>query len=328
MDMYTQGKKTFTTFKFPVEVIVNDDFENVTDNSSKVSISFLKTGNSIVEVNGQRYTLLAPSLILINEQADLKVIESNKADFTSIYFHPRYINIKLNFENIRNIQKSDLTITDKQDAYLLSVFGSEPEAIKVIELNSFTEKQYSSFFNKIKQNLYEQESLNWACWARSCLMSMLFFIDGMNIKDIESLKLVIPNTEYHLEDVIYYLYANYREELTIQGLADHFGTNRTTLNNRFKNEYGTTIIKFLKKVRIESASRMLRNTILSVTEIAMDVGYNDISNFTRVFKQTHGVSPSAYRNMHSHIPYKTRFSHPALKEFRKRKPGKRISAQG
>lgn len=323
--MYTQGKRTFTNFKFPVFIEINDDFNKLSEDSPKLILSYLKKGQAIVESNGNRYTLVGPSIILINEEAHFNMIENIDADFTSIYFHPKYINIKLNFTNIRENKDSDLTITDKQDAHLLSVFGKDNRRINVIELNSFTEKQYSSYFSKIKQNLQEQESLNWACWARSWLMSMLFFIDGMSIKSIENLKLVIPNTEYNLQDVFYYLYANYKENITIQSIAEHFGTNRTTLNTRFKDEYGTTIIKFLKRIRIESASRMLRNTILSVTEIALDVGYNDISNFTRVFKQVHGVSPSAYRNMHSHIPYKTRFSHPALKEFRKRKPSPTIS---
>lgn len=63
----------------------------------------------------------------------------------------------------------------------------------------------------------------------------------------------------------------------------------------FKKEMGTTFNSFLNEVRIEKSKSLLRNNDLKMVDIALRVGFESQSYFTKVFKKLTGVSPLQYR---------------------------------
>lgn len=78
---------------------------------------------------------------------------------------------------------------------------------------------------------------------------------------------------------------------TIVELSRLSGINQQKLKEGFKKVYGTTINKYLRKTRMESAKYMLMEGRLSVGEIAQQVGYSNQSHFARRFKEAYGASP-------------------------------------
>lgn len=78
-------------------------------------------------------------------------------------------------------------------------------------------------------------------------------------------------------------------------LAERLGVSASTLARRFKSETGLTIAAYAARHRAERAARLLATTSQSVREIALFVGYDDPNYFVKVFRATHGVTPSAYR---------------------------------
>jgi len=58
---------------------------------------------------------------------------------------------------------------------------------------------------------------------------------------------------------------------------------------------GTTPIKYLQRYRIHQAKKLLKESGLSVTEIALKVGFSDSGYFSRVFHRETGLSPEAFR---------------------------------
>jgi AraC-like DNA-binding protein len=71
--------------------------------------------------------------------------------------------------------------------------------------------------------------------------------------------------------------------------------SRSNLMRVFRKATGQTPIEYLVRLRIQRAMAMLRNTDLSVTEIAMAVGFNDSNYFTRQFRRILGESPRSFR---------------------------------
>ena len=63
----------------------------------------------------------------------------------------------------------------------------------------------------------------------------------------------------------------------------------------FKSVYGTSIAAHLKEHRLEKAAQLLRETDLTMAEIARQVGYESQSKFTAAFKEQYGLLPTAYR---------------------------------
>lgn len=71
--------------------------------------------------------------------------------------------------------------------------------------------------------------------------------------------------------------------------------NATYISNRFKELYGESPIALHKKIVVERVKSLLRQTDMSIREIADTMGYAELSNFTRLFKKYTGVSPQQYR---------------------------------
>lgn len=74
-----------------------------------------------------------------------------------------------------------------------------------------------------------------------------------------------------------------------------------TLKRRFKAATGTTLIDYVQNIRIEKAKRLLESDRLPVEEISIEVSYEDVSFFRRIFKRLTGLTPSQYRRMYQPV---------------------------
>ena len=71
--------------------------------------------------------------------------------------------------------------------------------------------------------------------------------------------------------------------------------SQRTLNRRFKLAIGMSPGRYVQYLRLEHARELLRDTNLSMTEIAMEVGYRDLGYFSTLFRAHMAQSPTAYR---------------------------------
>ena len=85
------------------------------------------------------------------------------------------------------------------------------------------------------------------------------------------------------------------QRVTIEELAHRYLINPTTLKTVFKQVYGSSLAAHMKEHRMEKAASLLRETDMSVAEIAGQVGYESQSKFTAAFKEQFGQLPTAYR---------------------------------
>ncbi len=78
-------------------------------------------------------------------------------------------------------------------------------------------------------------------------------------------------------------------------IARQVGVNKTKLNQCFRKVHGVSVFEYLRICRLEKAKDLLICGEKTVTEIALDVGYNHHCNFTTEFKKYFGVNPITYR---------------------------------
>lgn len=90
---------------------------------------------------------------------------------------------------------------------------------------------------------------------------------------------------------------DYREDLTLDRIAETVFLSPSYASRLFKKVQGCTIMEYLASVRIEEAKRLLQNPLYLIDEIAANVGYSDASYFTKVFRRAEGLTPTQYRNM-------------------------------
>ena len=90
----------------------------------------------------------------------------------------------------------------------------------------------------------------------------------------------------------------YAEPLTPPGLAKVANLSSARLARIIKRIFGVTPIQLIAKTRIAAASRLLCETDLSISEIAVECGFYDHSAFTRAFRALVGVTPTQFRSDH------------------------------
>lgn len=95
--------------------------------------------------------------------------------------------------------------------------------------------------------------------------------------------------------VIGTLEENYTQDWSVLDLLRIAHMSQSNFMRVFKRATGQSPIEYLIRLRIQEATRLLRTTDRTVTEIAFDVGFQDSNYFSRQFKQALGISPRAYR---------------------------------
>ena len=93
------------------------------------------------------------------------------------------------------------------------------------------------------------------------------------------------------EDFIHYNYAT----IKIGDVVEYIGFTRSYFSNMFKRYKGVSLQAYLKDYRLQQGCRLLSETGLPVNEIAFRIGYEDPLSFSKVFKDTYGISPTEYR---------------------------------
>ena len=92
-----------------------------------------------------------------------------------------------------------------------------------------------------------------------------------------------------------HLKTNFREPLDLPDLARMAGLSERQLERKFRSTFQTTPRNYLIKMRVVNACRLLPDPRLSLTEIALEVGFYDHSDFSRQFRRHMGESPTQYR---------------------------------
>lgn len=99
----------------------------------------------------------------------------------------------------------------------------------------------------------------------------------------------------YLSALLRYLDENFREELSLESLAERFHVNKYHLSHTFKKHVGIGYREYLVKLRIEYAARELRHTERSVAVIAENAGFPSAGYLTNAFKKNKQITPLAYR---------------------------------
>lgn len=120
-------------------------------------------------------------------------------------------------------------------------------------------------------------------------------------RSYESLLLNQDQSSTHHDETIIkvqeWLQDNYTESIQIAELARQFQLSARSLNRRFKQASNTTPLAYLQELRIAQAKELLKQSNLVISEIADQVGYQDASYFTGLFKKINSVTPNEYRRL-------------------------------
>lgn len=99
-----------------------------------------------------------------------------------------------------------------------------------------------------------------------------------------------------------YMQEHYRENLTLEEIAGAASLSASYASRLFKKTLGLSVMDHLRKVRMNEAKKLLRESEMQIDEIAVSTGYADAGYFAKVFRKTEHMTPSQYRQMYRNAP--------------------------
>ncbi|MEV4522997.1 helix-turn-helix domain-containing protein [Micromonospora tulbaghiae] len=98
-----------------------------------------------------------------------------------------------------------------------------------------------------------------------------------------------------LEPLLTWMRQNAGRDLALADIARHAGMSVRTLNRRFRDQVGTTPLRWLHRIRVHQAQHLLETTAHPVDRVATQVGFGSVTAFRDRFRRITGTSPQAYR---------------------------------
>lgn len=136
-------------------------------------------------------------------------------------------------------------------------------------------------------------------------VNMAFSFDRIQVTFIETITNILTNVSNVIQNqysravvsAILFIEKNYAKEISLNIIAKASGLTPSYFSALFKKEMGETLSNYIIRYRLDIAKQLLRETRLSISEIASSVGYPDIKYFSRLFKKHMNITPSEFRKL-------------------------------
>ncbi|MEJ2227984.1 MAG: AraC family transcriptional regulator [Alphaproteobacteria bacterium] len=150
---------------------------------------------------------------------------------------------------------------------------------------------YMNALNNVYRNINGTPDL-----LRTKLLELLFLIDTKDEND-NLISFLTNAKENNAKRSISHLMREYRcHNLSVQDFAELTGRSLSSFNRDFKRQFGTTPHQWLIDARLDRAMKLIQSTQMNVTEIALEVGYDNVSHFIKAFKTKYGQTPKQARS--------------------------------
>ena len=104
------------------------------------------------------------------------------------------------------------------------------------------------------------------------------------------------NSGIFIKKVLNYIDSNsFDHDFSLLKIAESLNISQSLISHQFKKQTGQTVISYVNFLRIEKAKKLLMETDLQIVDIVNQIGYYDVSSFTRKFKKEVGVTPGRFR---------------------------------
>jgi AraC-like DNA-binding protein len=99
-----------------------------------------------------------------------------------------------------------------------------------------------------------------------------------------------------IQQAVEYIHHNFhRSDISLQEIAENVNLSPSHLSAQFKSKMGVSYVRYLTVIRLQEAEKLLLTTGKSVTEVAAQIGYPNVTNFYRHFRKQFDTTPGAYR---------------------------------
>ena len=159
-------------------------------------------------------------------------------------------------------------------------------------------EQYLKICDMMKElpRLYITQPVGYEMRCEAIVMEVLFLLVNHFARPLlENTDVRDLRVRERLNDIVAYVQAHYKEDITLGDLADHFGLSREYFCRFFKQHMGINFTRHLHLVRLVHIYDDIMNTQDNIMVIAENHGFTNYKLFTRLFREIYGCTPSSLR---------------------------------
>lgn len=260
---------------------VKDEFTFPVHIHSEYELNFIENGAGAKRVVGDNVEVIGELDLTLITGADMEhgwmnhKCKSKDIKEITIQFHADLLNEQL-------LQKNQMrSIKEMFEKAMYGITFSEEDILK------------------IKDRLYTLASEPEGGHSVFKLFSILYDLSlSSSIKELSSRSFTSNLQKYdsrRIEKAFNFLLDNFDKDIGLGDVASLIGMSDSAFSRFFKQRTGRTLVESLIDIRIGHASRMLVDTTHSISEVSHACGFNNLSNFNRIFKKKKGCTPSEFR---------------------------------
>jgi len=127
-----------------------------------------------------------------------------------------------------------------------------------------------------------------------------YVVIGLLLTKVGLQETVNEKSDFFFKDILAYIEESYMQPLSLEKIAARFGYSKYSFSHLFNSYFGCTLTDYINSLRARNAAGMLTGREeCSMTDVAMQSGFESLRTFYRVFKGCFGCTPSAYRKRKS-----------------------------
>jgi AraC-like DNA-binding protein len=135
----------------------------------------------------------------------------------------------------------------------------------------------------------------------SHFLRLLHLLSASEDYEVLSSEAFTPNLDISalatIQSALGFIHQNFNRDISLGDVADIVNMSETAFSRFFKKNTGNNFSEHVTILRVAEACKLLSDTTKAITDICFEVGYSNISNFNRKFKERRGMTPSRYREL-------------------------------
>ena len=247
-----------------------------------IEISLILRGNGIYKTNNQTYNIQEGDIFFYrpNEAHCITDIEEDGMELLNLHISPYYL-----YTHFQSALNSN---------YVKILAANFPLTSNKINDTLASEQlsEIKSLMRTIRQEMENKKS-DYEIFVRNYISAVLILISRSykNIRFSQKEK----QSYQRLTQAIKYIDTHFKDNLTLDCIAQKIGYSRCYFSSIFKKCMGMSIWDYICIKRIEEALTQIKQTEKNIADIALDCGFNNAVNFNKLFKKYTNVTPNFFR---------------------------------
>ncbi len=259
-----------------------------------MQINYVYKGRAKHVVNKQEFDVIKGDIFVIPPYVPHMIMPAKDMDAEIFEFEFNIDFINESFDSM-DTMKSFLDF-----AYIEPFLVSETQVKPRLNISGSIQVEVENILNEALREFTERED-SYILLIKSLLLKLLVIVGrefNASLEKSDDQPLYIRHRDA-IYNAIKYIEENYTEDIAMDDVVKVSMLSQSYFSYLFKSITRKTFVEYLNGIRISKAMELLRTTDRRVLDICLDVGFNNVNHFNKLFKQHTGVSPMQYRKKYA-----------------------------